>query len=117
MLTGMSFVANIRRAAQVSAPAKPESDHHALATSLASEAVPAPVRLTRIDAARNMRRFYTVAVELTLFDDVACTRTFGRIGGRGGRVMIGLYETQAEAMAAFGRIVGAKLARGYRPSP
>ena len=75
--------------------------------------MPAPVRLTRIDPARNMRRFYTVAIEVTLFDDVACTRTYGRIGGRGGRVMVGLYETRAEAVAALGRVVNAKIARGY----
>ncbi len=90
------------------------SAKHVRAATLANEQVPAPVRLTRIDPARNMRRFYTVAVEVTLFDDVACTRTYGRIGGRGGRVMVGLYETQDEAAAALGRIVSAKLARGYR---
>jgi len=61
-----------------------------------------------------MRRFYTVAIEVTLFDEVACTKTYGRIGGRGGRVMMGLFETQDEAIAALGSIVKAKLARGYR---
>ncbi len=71
------------------------------------------MRLTRIDPSRNMRRFYTVAVEVTLFDDVACTRTYGRIGGRGGRVMVGLFETQSEAIAALGRLVNTKIARGY----
>lgn len=76
-----------------------------------------PLRLTRIDPARRMARYYTVAVEVTLFADIACTRRYGRIGARGGRVMVGLYATEAEAVVAFGRIVGAKLARGYRPAP
>jgi predicted DNA-binding WGR domain protein len=80
---------------------------------MGSVEVPVPVVLTRIDPSRNMRRFYTVAVEVTLFDDVACTRSYGRIGGRGGRVMVGLFETQGEAIATLGRLVNAKLARGY----
>jgi hypothetical protein len=46
--------------------------------------------LSRRDPARNMARYYTLAVEITLFGDWSCRREFGRIGRRGGRVMIGL---------------------------
>ncbi len=114
MLAGMSFAAHIPSVAPAAAPVNATSAEQVRAATLADEQVLAPVRLTRIDPSRNMKRFYTVAVEVTLFDDVACTRTYGRIGGRGGRVMVGLYETQDEAAAALGRIVSAKLARGYR---
>jgi predicted DNA-binding WGR domain protein len=112
MLAGMVFSAIIPRTDAASKPATAASPQQVRAANVAKEEV--PVRLTRIDPTRNMKRFYTVAVEVTLFDDVACTRTYGRIGERGGRVMVGLYPTEAEAVAALGRIVRAKLTRGYR---
>ncbi|MFY8040002.1 MAG: WGR domain-containing protein, partial [Bosea sp. (in: a-proteobacteria)] len=43
-------------------------------------ALPEPVRLTRVDPSRNMARFYTLSVEVSLFDGFTCTRGFGRIG-------------------------------------
>jgi predicted DNA-binding WGR domain protein len=72
-----------------------------------------PLRLTRIDPMRDMARFYTLSVEVTLFEDWSCTRAFGRIGARGGRVMIGLYPSEAEARDAFARLLSAKRRRGY----
>ncbi len=77
-----------------------------------------PVVLERHDARRNMHRVYTLSVEATLFEDWSCTRRFGRCGqaraGGGGRVMIGLYESRAEALAAMERLLRAKGRRGYR---
>ncbi len=63
-----------------------------------------------------MKRFYTVAVEVTLFDDVACTRTYGRIVGR---AAVGSWSASTKlktrpVRGTLGRIVSAKLARGYR---
>lgn len=78
---------------------------------------PEPVRLERIDPARNMARYYTLSVEVTLFDDVACIRSFGRIGskcgGLGGRIMIGLFDSQAAAEARLHALLRQKQARGY----
>jgi predicted DNA-binding WGR domain protein len=71
--------------------------------------------LTRIDASRNMARWYALSVELTLFDDWACRRAHGRIGGRGGRIMLGLFGTKREAEAKLHAILRHKLTRGYRP--
>jgi predicted DNA-binding WGR domain protein len=75
--------------------------------------------LRRIDAARGMNRFYTLSVEVTLFEDWSCTRSFGRIGRGGGRVMVGLYGSEAEARDAMRRLLAAKRRRGYveRPAP
>ena len=73
-----------------------------------------PIRLERIDPARNMARYYTLAVEVTLFDDFACTREFGRIGSRGGRIMIGLFDSVAAAEAELHALLRAKQARGYQ---
>ncbi len=72
------------------------------------------LRLERIDSARNMARYYTLAVEVTLFEDWSCTRRFGRIGARGGRIMLGLFETRAAAEAELVAILRRKQARGYR---
>jgi predicted DNA-binding WGR domain protein len=72
------------------------------------------LRLERIDPERNMARYYTLAVELTLFEDWSCTRSFGRIGTRGGRIMLGLFEDRASAEAELIALLRAKQARGYR---
>jgi predicted DNA-binding WGR domain protein len=72
------------------------------------------LRLERIDPERNMARYYTLAIELTLFEDWSCTRSFGRIGARGGRIMLGLFTTQAAAEAELIALLRAKQARGYR---
>lgn len=69
--------------------------------------------LRRIDPARRMARFYTLQVELTLFEDWSCRREHGRIGSRGGRVMIGLYARKDEALAALGALLRAKRRKGY----
>ncbi|MGL4243447.1 MAG: WGR domain-containing protein [Beijerinckiaceae bacterium] len=73
-----------------------------------------PIRLERIDPVKDMARYYTLAVEVTLFDDFACTRAFGRIGSRGGRIMLGLFETRAAAEAELVALLRRKQARGYR---
>ena len=72
------------------------------------------LRLERIEPELNMARYYTLAVELTLFADWSCTRSFGRIGARGGRIMLGLFEDRAAAEAELIALLRAKQARGYR---
>jgi predicted DNA-binding WGR domain protein len=72
------------------------------------------IRLERTEPEHNMARYYTLAVELTLFDDWSCTRAFGRIGTRGGRIMLGLFEDRAAAEAELIALLRAKQARGYR---
>ncbi|WP_419906024.1 WGR domain-containing protein [Hoeflea sp.] len=42
-----------------------------------------PVHLRRIDPARNMRRFYCLSVQPTLFGGASLIRDRGRIGTRG----------------------------------
>lgn len=75
----------------------------------------APVRLERIDADRNMARFYRVDVVPTLFGEACLLKTWGRIGTIGRTV----FETCAlpdEAMNGAERIIGAKTRRGYVPA-
>lgn len=70
--------------------------------------------LERIDAARNMARFYRLTVEPTLFGEVALVREWGRIGGAGRRMSLP-FESEREAVAALLGTASAKRARGYRP--
>ncbi len=68
--------------------------------------------LTRIDAAHNMRRFYRLDVQPTLFGEFALVREWGRIG-QPGQVRSNPFPTAAEAEAALARQYRAKKSRGY----
>lgn len=68
--------------------------------------------LTRIDADQNMRRFYLLDIQPTLFGEFALVREWGRIG-RCGQVRIIHYSTPAEAEAVFERLRQTKARRGY----
>lgn len=46
-------------------------------------AQPYQLYVERIDAAKNMARFYAMSIEPTLFGDVCLTRRWGRIGAEG----------------------------------
>ena len=71
-----------------------------------------PITLHRIDAARNMSRFYRLDVQPDLFGAWCVMREWGRIG-RPGRVRAEAYPTEAEASARLRRQQRAKQGRGY----
>jgi predicted DNA-binding WGR domain protein len=70
--------------------------------------------LTRIDAARNMRRFYAVDVTRTLFGEWQLVREWGRIG-QGDTVRACTYPARDEAEKAQAHSIIHKLQRGYIP--
>lgn len=70
--------------------------------------------LERVDAAKNMRRFYLLAVEDTLFGEVVVTRRWGRIGGRG-RSLTAPCRTETEALTLLLHLALGKVRRNYRP--
>lgn len=72
-----------------------------------------PVHLRRIDLAQNMRRFYTLSVQPTLFGGAALMRAWGRIGANGQSKME-TFDRPEEAGGAFARLARAKRRRGYR---
>ena len=74
-----------------------------------------PVHLRRIDPSQNMRRFYMLAIQPTLFGGACVIRNWGRIGTNGQSMMM-TFDSTAEAEAAFIRFEGAKRRRGYRDS-
>ncbi|TAA63956.1 WGR domain-containing protein [Shinella sp. JR1-6] len=69
-------------------------------------------RFRRIDAVRNMARFYMLSLEPTLFGEVAVLRHWGRIGTRG-RQALNLYPSLAEAETVLARQVALRRRRGY----
>ena len=52
--------------------------------------------MARLDAARNMARFYLLSLEPHLFNGTALTRNWGRIGTRR-QTRIELFQSVAEA--------------------
>lgn len=79
-----------------------------------------PVHLRRIDPTRNMRRFYALEIQPTLFGGASVVRSWGRIG-TGGQTMMETFDDPGEADTVFTRIERAKRRRGYgiadRPRP
>jgi predicted DNA-binding WGR domain protein len=73
---------------------------------------PRPLHLRRVDAARNMRRFYMLCIQPTLFGEVSLIRNWGRIGTNG-QTMVQTFDGSVEADEAFGQIERAKRRRGY----
>ena len=71
------------------------------------------LHLERIDASRNMARFYRLSVEPSLFGDAALVREWGRIGTLGRR-RLDLFADACLAGQALRRLSVAKLRRGYR---
>ena len=70
------------------------------------------VYLTKIDAARNMARFYSLDLQPDLFGGWALVRRWGRIGGPG-QVRSALHEKREGAAAALERELRRRTRRGY----
>ena len=77
------------------------------------DAVFKPIHLRRVDAARNMQRFYELALHPTLFGGVSLMRTWGRIGSSG-QSMIETFNQAEDATNALTRLMAAKRRRGYQ---
>lgn len=69
--------------------------------------------LERRDSSLNMARFYVLAIEPTLFGDVALAREWGRIGTLGRR-RLDLHADIASAGEALDVWLARKSRRGYR---
>ncbi|RWB97621.1 MULTISPECIES: WGR domain-containing protein [unclassified Mesorhizobium] len=72
-----------------------------------------PVHLRRIDPSQNMRRFYVVAIQPTLFGGASVIRNWGRIG-TSGQSMMETFDAEDSAATASMKLQRAKRRRGYR---
>ena len=70
------------------------------------------VRLTRADRARNMHRFYSLELAISLFGECGVARPWGRIG-TAGRSRTDWYDRPDEAESAFQDLLSRKQRRGY----
>lgn len=72
-----------------------------------------PVRIRRIDPEQNMRRFYSLVIQPTLFGGTSVIRNWGRIGTNG-QSMVETFDQQDEAFKAMRRLETTKRRRGYK---
>jgi predicted DNA-binding WGR domain protein len=70
------------------------------------------LHLRRIEARRNMQRFYLFDVQPDLFGGVLLVKQWGRIGARG-RIVDESYQTEAIAADALQKQAERKRRRGY----
>ncbi|WP_117196088.1 WGR domain-containing protein [Rhizobium terrae] len=68
----------------------------------------------RVDPARNMARYYVLAIEPTLFGEAAVVRRWGRIGSRG-EEKSEVFATEREAAIHFLAMLRRKRQKGYTP--
>lgn len=71
--------------------------------------------IQRVDPARNMARYYRLAIEPTLSGSVCVVRNWGRIGTRG-QERIQFFENEKQALSHFLDILRQKRRKGYRPA-
>lgn len=74
------------------------------------------IRLSRIEPAKNMARFYELDVQAGLFGDVCVTRHWGRIGANGQGKEHWL-ECEAKAIELASKLECQKRRRGYIAPP
>ncbi len=68
----------------------------------------------RIDAGKNMARYYALYLQPTLFGEISLVRCRGRIGARG-QEKIDFCADEREAIGLFLRIARRKRSKGYKP--
>ncbi|MGO7042357.1 WGR domain-containing protein [Rhizobium acaciae] len=79
-------------------------------------AQPYQLYIERIDAARNMARYYAMSIEPTLFGQACLVRRWGRIGA-GGQRLVQYFQYEKEAVDLFLAFLRQKRSRGYRLKP
>ncbi len=71
-----------------------------------------PLHLRRVDPTRNMRRFYTLTIQPTLFGGSSLIRHWGRIGTNG-QSMMETFDASEDADGALARLERTKRRKGY----
>ena len=78
-------------------------------------AQPYQLYVERIDASKNMARFYAMSIAPTLFGETCLTRRWGRIGTQG-QTRQHCFAREEEAVRLFLELLLQKRKRGYRPA-
>jgi predicted DNA-binding WGR domain protein len=77
-------------------------------------AQPYHLYVERIDATKDMARFYALSIRPTLFGQASLLRCWGRIGC-GGQQKIHMFDHEDQAVELFLKLLSEKRKRGYRP--
>ncbi len=72
------------------------------------------VRFERIEPAKNMRRFYMLAWQQTLFGEWVVVRRYGRKGQAGRQISITPFASLEAAWPLIRTLVKTRLRHGYR---
>lgn len=75
---------------------------------------PYHIYIERTDRRKNMARFYSLAVEMTLFGEICLRRRWGRIGTQG-QELAHYFENENDAISSFLNLARIKKRRGYSP--
>lgn len=70
------------------------------------------LHLRRLDPARNMRRYYRMAIESDLFGKSSLVREWGRVGSRG-QMLVETHFDEGQAVNALMKLARAKERKGY----
>lgn len=70
------------------------------------------MELSKIDPANNMRRFYRLSVEPTLFGEFALVREWGRLGSKRGRIKEEWHKSVSDADVALAKATKRRMERG-----
>lgn len=73
---------------------------------------PEHIYLERIEPSRNMSRYYTMSVQLTLFGELSLVRRWGRIG-TSEALKVDTFTDLAALIKFRARLLARKLARNY----
>lgn len=76
------------------------------------EAFPLLLHLQRIDSAKNMRRYYRMAIQSDLFGNASLVREWGRIGTCG-QMLIETHADEGQAVNALMKLARSKKRKGY----
>ncbi|WP_417419138.1 WGR domain-containing protein [Hoeflea sp.] len=74
--------------------------------------MPCQIYIERIDASKNMKRFYIVSLSETLLSEVCVARRWGRIGTRG-QEKLHYFARELDALEFLLGLLNGKRKRGY----
>lgn len=78
-----------------------------------AEIFPNRLKLRRVNAQKNMRRFYLMTVQRDLFGGATLVSEWGRIGSAG-KLQASHHRDEGQAVDALAFIAQQKFKRGYR---
>lgn len=74
---------------------------------------PYRLHIERVDATKNMARYYTLEITTTLFGEACLVRSWGRIG-KNGQSKKHHFDREEDAVDLFLALARQKRARGYQ---